>query len=272
MPANRWWEFEDAGVSFGHVEAEGGDLARLLLVEFATVFGNDWFLAPCDVGFGNVVAVDALVVVDTFGRATLVEPASPAGWRVFNPSGAPPGLLVIPAVVGPTLNGPPIEEIQLARDETANMAWAIERRVSGPAGNPVDRHERWRDRLAATPPAPPTLEDPETAVYRLSTAAPDHWIPLVPRADGHRSIRLHRGVVVDGTGRDHPPQGRLLEPDRSLAFFEEEIPRSGLLVTRSWQLARTADGDTVTWISRRVRPGRGESHSGLAFDRLMPQT
>ena len=35
MPAARFWEFEDAQVDFGSVDAGPTDLARMLLVEFA---------------------------------------------------------------------------------------------------------------------------------------------------------------------------------------------------------------------------------------------
>jgi hypothetical protein len=270
MPANRWWELEDAQVSFGHVEAEGGDLARLLLIEFATVYGNDWFLAPCDAPLGTALAVEALVVTDTFGQATLVSPAVAPGWSMFAVSGADPGLLVLPPVLGPALQGAPIEDVQLSRDEAANMGWAIERVVTGPAGNRVDRHEAWRDRLAAEQGAPAPDLDSDTLVYTLANDPPDHWIPLVPRSDGLRSIRLHRGEVVHGDGRAFPPLGRLLEPGQPLALFEEELPRSGLLATRAWQFARTGSGASVAWIGRRTRPGRGESRSGLGYDLLAP--
>src|SRR5262249_29255776 len=46
MPAPRLWEFEDARVNFGRVDATPKDLARLLLVEFGLVYGNDWFVVP----------------------------------------------------------------------------------------------------------------------------------------------------------------------------------------------------------------------------------
>ncbi len=269
MPANRWWEFEDAAVSYGHVEAEGGDVARLLMIEFGTVYGNDWFLAPCDVPFGNVLGVEALVVTDTFGRATLVTPEASAGWDMFAVSGTDRGLLVLPQVVAGVLEGPAVEEVQLSRDEAANTAWAIERVVTGDAGELVDRHEEWSDRLARERSvASPGELPPDTVTYALANDPPDHWIPLVPRSDGHRSIRLHRGDVVHGDGRVFPPLGRLLEPGRPLALFEEELPRGGLLVTRAWQLARSAGGATATWVGRRIRPARGDSRSGLAYDRL----
>ncbi|MGZ8159472.1 MAG: beta/gamma crystallin-related protein [Methylobacter sp.] len=41
MPALRFWEFEDAQVDFGAVDAGPTDLARMLLVEFALAYGND---------------------------------------------------------------------------------------------------------------------------------------------------------------------------------------------------------------------------------------
>jgi hypothetical protein len=242
MPANRWWEFEDAEVSFGHIEAEGGDLARMLLVEFATVYGNDWFVVPCDVDAGTVVAVSSLVVTDTFGRATLVGPAENPGWSMFRLTGAPAGLLVLPAATGPGLESAPVEEVLLARDEAANLAWAIERTITGPDGERVDRHERWRDRVAAVPPAVAAELPEDTLIYQLANDPPDHWTPLVPRSEGLRAIRLERGEVVHGDGTVYPPLGRLLEPGRPLTIFEEELPRSGLRVTRTWQLARHADG------------------------------
>lgn len=176
-----------------------------------TVYGNDWFLAPYDVSFGTVVAVEALVVADTFGQATLVRPAASSGWRMFEVTGAPPGMLVLPAVAATGLEGPAVEEVQMARDEAANLAWAVERTVTGPAGNRIDRHEQWRDRVAAGQPPTPDALDQETLVYRLAIDPPDHWTPLVPRSIGRRAIRLERGTVVHGDGRTFPPQGRLLE-------------------------------------------------------------
>jgi hypothetical protein len=104
----------------------------------------------------------------------------------------------------------------------------------------------------------------------VMTEVPDHWIPLVPRSIGLRAIRLDRGLMVDPSGTTFPPTGRILEPERDLSLFEEEVPRAGLQVDRAWQVARTADGSSVAWIGRRKRPGRGEGSSGLAFDQLLP--
>jgi len=275
MPANRWWEFEDARVWFGAIEAEAGDVARMLLVEFATVYGNDWFLAPLELDAGALAHVEAVVVRDTFGQATLVRPTERARaglgqtpWRMFRVSGAEPELLVVPSVVTGGLEGAPLEDVLLVRDEMANLGWAIERRVVGVSGAAVDRYERSRARRPAEPPP----GGPPLPSYRLASDVPEHWIPLVAASDGLRSIRLTRGTIATGDGRTFPPLGRLLEPERELSLFEEEVPRSGLALTRSWQVVRDPGGATQAWIGRRKRPApiSGERMSGLAFDGLTP--
>jgi hypothetical protein len=273
MPAGRWWEFEDGRIWFGGIETEAGDLARMLLVEFATIYGNDWFITPVELAAGTLAQVESLVVVDTFGQKTLIHPTEVfhgvAGrpWRMFRNTGAPPDVLFVPPVLAHSLQGADAEEVVFVRDETANMAWAIERRIIDPAGNTVDRYERWRARIAALASA----EEPQDRMnYEVMTEVPDHWIPLVPKSVGLRAIRLDRGTMVDPSGATFPPLGRLLEPERPLSLFEEELPRAGLAVTRAWQVARGPDGNSVAWIGRRKRPGRGEGSSGLAFDELFP--
>jgi hypothetical protein len=69
------------------------------------------------------------------------------------------------------------------------------------------------------------------------------------------------------------PRGRLLRasPQGSIAqdslFIEEaEVPRSGAVVERRFNYARTADGRAWLWVGRKKRVGRGEASSGLRFD------
>ena len=47
MPNTRWWAFEDHATNFGNIDASTTDLAKLLFIEFALVFSNDWFVVPC---------------------------------------------------------------------------------------------------------------------------------------------------------------------------------------------------------------------------------
>lgn len=154
MPSDRWWEMEDASVDFGGIEAAPTDLARLLLVEFALVYGNDWFVVPVDVPAGGTCAVTSFVVTDSFGEATDVAAVSAAAggepWRMFElavEGGSrssrrklAPGLFVPPTLVS-TLSSSPVEDVLFLRDEMANMAWAVERIVEGPANRPVERRQ-----------------------------------------------------------------------------------------------------------------------------------
>jgi hypothetical protein len=70
------------------------------------------------------------------------------------------------------------------------------------------------------------------------------------------------------------PRGWLLRKDptrkpasESLPILEEEeVPRIGATVMRSFQYARSADGRAWMWIGRRKTAGRGEARSNLRFD------
>lgn len=46
MPNTRWWAFEDRKTNFGDISASTTDLAKLLFMEFALVYANDWFVIP----------------------------------------------------------------------------------------------------------------------------------------------------------------------------------------------------------------------------------
>jgi hypothetical protein len=285
MPASRLWEFEDGRVDFGGVQADPEDLGRMLLAEFALVFGGDWLLVPLEVPAGSLVRIVALDVRDTFGRTVRVGPTSalegPAGaWRMFgvsppvtlSPPGPPADALLVAPALASALQGRAVEEVLLLRDETADLVWAVERAVEGEHGLPVDRAAAAYERRAEPPPpAPPS----DTLAYRLRADVPEHWLPLVPQRlqpnDPSMTLRLGAlsRVLADGTVAAIRPRGRLLAPttpDAEVVLREEEVPREGARVTRAYQLARWIDGTTFLWLGRRKAVGRGEGSSGLRFD------
>jgi hypothetical protein len=290
MPAERFWQFEDATVNFGAVSAAAEDLGRLIAVEFATVFGNDWWQVPVPGRFGTLIGVRSLVVRDSFGENVLVEPTdiaaarASAPWRIFRQTdaqlasgaGPAPALLLLAPVIAGALEGDAIEEVLLLRDEMANLAWAVERIVEGADGRPRNRSIEYGSRLSAAPP--PSLASPAQLVYVLQTAVPEHWIPLVPVRDPKNpvataAIVLQRGSLLtqDGLMRPITAQGVLLEPTISPWYFhEEEVPRAGLRIARLPSVARWLDGTPYAWISRRASAGCGEGSSGLRFDIAVP--
>ncbi len=62
----------------------------------------------------------------------------------------------------------------------------------------------------------------------------------------------------------------MLTPGQPLRLQEEEVPRSGAVVERTFQIARGTDGVRHLWLGRRKRNGRGEGASGLHFDYTEP--
>ena len=89
MPAARFWEFEDAQVDFGSVDAGPTDLARMLLVEFALAYGNDWFVIPIELEVGSLYRTRSFVITDTFGVRTLIKSSSELGAASFGVANVP---------------------------------------------------------------------------------------------------------------------------------------------------------------------------------------
>jgi hypothetical protein len=280
MPTARFWEFEDAQVDFGSVDAGPTDLARMLLVEFSLTYGNDWFVIPIELDVGSLYRCRSLVIEDTFGVRTLVKPSSELGkpnstWRMFQQSHMRGSGLEEPAsnlfFLTPSLlkslESRPIEEVLFLRDEMANMAWGVERIIESATEQPLNRFEQQGELT----PSPPERSDQNKLIYKLVTEVPDNWVPLLP-IKSSEGLRLRRGKVlkVDGPPGFVEAQGRILNPDgtsdRHLRIFEEEIPREGVRVRRSYQYTRWFDGSTHLWIGRRKQIGRGEGSSGLRFD------
>ena len=283
MPAARFWEFEDARVDFGAVDAEPQDLARMLLIEFAITYGNDWFVIPLDLEVGSLCRTQSLIVTNTFGERFLIRSSNDAGapynaWRMFQLSSQPrvgrEGSVataipfMLPHTLMTTMESRPLEDVLFLRDEMANMAWAVERIVESATERPLNRFEE-----------PSAHENDSTkptdaiGLYTLASRTPDNWVPLLP-VQTPGGLRLQRGKVLraDGSRQLVEARGRVLNPEGSaatgLALHEEEIPREGVRVTRTCQLARWQDGGTHLWIGRRKGIGRGEGSSGLAFDRV----
>ncbi|HEY1347198.1 MAG TPA: hypothetical protein VGF54_19595 [Streptosporangiaceae bacterium] len=292
MPKPRWWQFEDSAVDLGKLRADTTDSARIVVSEFALLYGNNWFVVACRQPVGTLAELEGVVVSDVFGWRTLVSATPPStdwtGWDLFGLAArgsgpvvqALPQHLYVPAALGHVVDGEPLESVVLVRDEGADLVWAVEQRVADGMGGSRDGAEtarRLRSELAPPPAGPPIR--PPGLRYVAQTDVAEHWIPFVPvhKPNDTRGIRLQRSAIA----RTVPPMGSLIRPATSILrtgiaaddshaapFFlnEEEVPRAGVVVTGRWRRARRFDGTPVVWHGRSVSTGRGGGRSGLAFD------
>lgn len=297
MPKPRWWQFEDAAVDLGKLRADTTDVARIVVTEFAVLFGNNWFVVPSTQPVGSITEVDGAVVTDVFGWRTMVTPPVRAGvswadWDLFSvsarPSGAAPSQpllphLYVPATLGHHAQGEPLESVTLVRDESADLVWAIEQRVPDGLGGSRDGDDAAR-RLRQQQLALADAGDPVPATaalrYVVQSDTAENWIPFLPvHVEGElRATRLQRGAMR----RELPPEGTRVRPVTSILrpgiadddatalpyhLDEEEVPRAGVVVSGALRRARRFDGVPVVWHARTVRTGRGGGRSGLEFDR-----
>jgi hypothetical protein len=290
-PNARFWDFEAAGTDLGSIVPDKRDLARLALMDFVMLHSNDWFVVPIDMAPGALHQIDQLLVHDVFGVATLVgrsdrEAGSVGQWSMFTTSVAnqPPSatadfFVLSPSAASAIQSGSVAEEVEFARDEIANMVWALEQTTENALGTAWPGHERDVARNVpapgAAPPAPPTLPGVPLR-YQIESGIPEHWIPFLPvsvdAAAG--SVALERAAMLRDDGTPIEPAGRILRPSSIPAGTpyrvpEEEIARTGVVVQRVISRCRWVDGSTTLWMMRRRGPGTGEVNSALRFDEAL---
>jgi len=295
MPAARFWEMEDRLVDFGNMSASTTDTAQLLVSEFATIYSNDWMLLPYTVPTGSLCKLRKVLVTDVFGQTTYIKPACENDWTMYTLSTNERSLgdtrLFIPPVVANMEESEPNESITFVRDEMANMVWGIETVVpNGVNGgqNGKEAEQRLKSYLESTttpsPPVPLVSNNAEVK-YNIMTHVPENWIPYIPVNVNNpletRQIQLQRAAMPRQV-LDNPPSGRvrprttILQADANVVsntwpasyVYEEEVPRSGAILTQTWQRARWHNGQVALWLGRRKQNGRGEGNSGLKFDYL----
>jgi len=303
MPHTRWWKFEDGRTNFGDVKPDTTDLAKLLLMEFGLVYANDWFLVPFTVPAGSVALVRGMAVTNVFGERTWVQAAGRGldddwqRWAMFLVSvqgkarEAADLSLVVPPVAQQVMEGRPLEEVLLARDEMANMVWGIERTIALPSGRPKHASEaaqelrsffeRDLERRLGAPPQPLPPAPGAKIRYQVMTSVPENWIPMIPvHVEGdNREVQLQRAamprVLIGDIAAPLPVRPRTslmrtgIDAAQPYLLHEEKVVRAGVRVTQAFQRVRTRDGRACVWLGVRKQTGRGEGSSGLAFDRIV---
>jgi hypothetical protein len=107
---------------------------------------------------------------------------------------------------------------------------------------------------------------------------PENWVPFLPEhlPGSIQDIRFRRGAMPPhGTPPVAPRRRGVILNELPAPFYvaEEEVPVSGIIVSRRVQRTRWYDGRTYLWIGRSRETGRGGAFSGLRFDQIddLPQ-
>lgn len=303
MPHKRWWTLEDWKTNLGNINPNTTDLNQLMLLDFALNYANDWLLFPFTMPVGSIANVEGVMVTNVFGENIWIEAAGKGldeewnRWSIFhlNTRGdenvpADLSLLLLPASPK-VLSGRPLEEVYLLRDEMANMVWGIESKVPLATGKSkagrlagIELREKYQQLITPVSSVPLT-ENEAKIKYQIVNTVPEQWIPFIPvhKGEDKRQIQLQRAAmprILEGASKEKPP--KKVEPRTSILregldqaekssyyIHEEEVPRSGIKVNKCFQRTRWKNGKVFTWIGIRKQVGRGEGHSGLAFDQII---
>jgi len=295
MPEARWWKFEDSKTDLGDIKPSTTDLSKLMLMEFGLVFANDWFLIPYTLPVGSLVKIEGLTVQNNFGETIWVESTEKEStadlpWSMFKlRSALQNNILFLAPSAMKVQESNPLEEVRFVRDEMANMVWGIETVIQTRIGKPDKGSEaalrirKFHEDLIGKQNDQDEIPYAAEISYQAMTDVPENWIPFVPvhKNENQRSIQLQRASmlrIIEGDPSDHPekikPETSMLREGldetvlRPYFIYEEEVPRSGVTVLRSYQRTRWQNGEVFTWAGMRKKSGRGEGSSGLAFDKI----
>jgi hypothetical protein len=277
MPNPRFWAMEENQTDFGKIDTSARGLLHLLFAEFGLIYSNDWFMLPYPLLINTLCKIKGIVITDVFGRHILIRPAGRGPesdwhrWAMFHHTDRNNGIFdtntfYLPLAITKAMEGEPLEKVNFLRDEMANMVWAVENIVPSQSGKGVNGNEMAIKDVE--PPAFVPVEDSDAKIrYVLGTTVPENWIPFIPvHIEGSDTeIRLQRASMPVSKGA----LGVFLTENPPPYFInEEEIPRAGITVKRSFQRTRWLDGKTYVWIGRYKEAGKGEGWSNLKFDQI----
>lgn len=308
-PNKRLWQFEDHKVYMGNSMQQQSQ-ANELFLKFATMYANDWMIIPFDTKIGSFINVEQIEIKDSFGIEKVIKKANNSVKDHFftnnfyrDPSKTMDGLFFAPQLVT-TLEGKPIEEVDLLRDEMANMIWGVEMIASDECGTTIDQkrraeqlkqiiddHNDQKNEVAPsvvelgneTHPETDSKIKPSVYKYSLQTNVPFNWIPFVPQQLNERSIILRRGkmpcFIMDKEMNSvtlpvYPVTSILREgceaDDKYEPMYinEEEVQQTGIKLVKNYQRTRWINGKSYNWLGLYKKLAKFSENSGLEFDTI----
>jgi hypothetical protein len=107
------------------------------------------------------------------------------------------------------------------------------------------------------------------ALYQEKTFVPENWIPYIAVQINPEKgqIMFRRGRTREQPSTEKQFKGEILK--ESTFIHEENVPRTGLMISRNTQLARGIDGELYAWNGRYKKIDDRRKSSGLQFDSLL---
>ncbi len=221
-PNRRLWEFEDRSVQFGHQTNDDFSLlANAVVMQYVSMYGNDWMITPIEAEAGTALNVEGIVVLDTFGERIFIDSSAEQTdglspdvgftdrWSLFGTTRVdayetmdfmPQGGLLFPPTVRRTEESKPIEEVQFLRDEMANILWGVETIINdGCDGTLIGRELSDAVFSVVDAQKRETVEHEDQYDYSflVQNRVPINWIPFIPQqiAGEVREIIFRRGKM-----------------------------------------------------------------------------
>lgn len=308
-PDKRLWAFEDRKVYMGNADLDTEDLANAMVLQYVTMYSNDWLLTPMELNTGMISKLSGIIVTDVFGTRYYVDRSVgdsssknthySGKWEMFTIAAknayheedfTTDGRLVYPPSAPRVMESKPIEEVQFLRDEMSNMVWGVETLINDGCGTSIDGNSFAADvmeELQALNPKYDKLEEVEADyAYLFQNTVPLNWIPFTPvkikagGANAIRKIRLQRSTMPLYVKEDFVtvrPSTSLLrkginEDDmvtNHKFINEEEVIAVGTKVKLTNQRTRWFRGKTFNWLGAKKELSRIQANSGLSFDELV---
>ena len=216
-PNKRLWQFEDANVNMGNIDMDYNSVANAVVLQYTTMYGNDWMLVPMELEVGTLMKVTEIKITNTFGKTHTITNVTPESktndnvpytsrWSLFeiakenaysdrdfstNP------VLFYPPSLARTVESKPIETVQFLRDEMSNMLWGVEKVIDDGLGSALDgdlyasniisivddvRDKAIEDaKKAGTISAAQAEKSKAEYSFVLQNRVPLNWIPFVPQ-------------------------------------------------------------------------------------------
>jgi hypothetical protein len=105
----------------------------------------------------------------------------------------------------------------------------------------------------------------------LGRTVPENWVPFVAEhlPGSVQDIRFRRATMPPvGNPAVSPRRRSIVVTEMQSPYYipEEEVPGSGIIISRRAQRTRWFGGKTLLWIGRSKELGRGSANSDLGFD------